>query len=233
MSTVCFYPDCGNVFRISQVDGISYFIMDKYEHSTSIVENRCKNQVYYNGITSRSIIKRETLCNIGNEIIEALGTYKHYMIDNSIKNRKYQVWTNTQLTIGGQGGQENYLLSTDGKHNAISLSRILDTSKGEKSPSGASQCTFSSNNKEECESFVSWLNTKFTRFFVAINISKLTGILTDDYFRFVPAPTVLDSNGNRVPGKFDHVYTDQELYKTFNLPQKYIDVIESVIKERK
>lgn len=60
--------------------------------------------------------------------------------------------------------------------------------------------------------------------FVAINISKLTGILTDDCFRFVPAPP---------SDKFDHIYTDQELYKAFNLPQKYIDVIEAVIKERK
>lgn len=34
-------------------------------------------------------------------------------------------------------------------------------------------------------------------------------------------------------GKFDHVYTDEELYEHFNLSQKYIDVIESVIKERK
>lgn len=59
---------------------------------------------------------------------------------------------------------------------------------------------------------------------MACNISKLTGILTNDYFRFVQAPPT---------GKFDHIYTDEELYKVFNLPQKYIDVIESVIKERK
>ena len=43
---------------------------------------------------------------------------------------------------------------------------------------------------------------------------------------------VLDANGNRVEGKFDHIYTDEELYKTFNLPQKYIDIIETVVKER-
>lgn len=46
----------------------------------------------------------------------------------------------------------------------------------------------------------------------------------NDYFRFVPAlPT----------GKFDHIYIDQELYEAFDLPQKYRDVIEAVIKERK
>ena len=86
--------------------------------------------------------------------------------------------------------------------------------------SNASICSFSSGSKAECESF----NCKFTRFFVAINPTKLTGIITNDNFWFVPEPPT---------GKFDHIYTDKELYKAFNLPQKYIDVIEAVIKERK
>lgn len=90
--------------------------------------------------------------------------------------------------------------------------------------SSASSVTFASNSKDECESFISWLNCKFTRFFVTCNISKLTRILTNDYFRFVPAPPT---------GKFDHIYTHEELYKAFNPPQKYRDVIEAVIKERK
>lgn len=68
------------------------------------------------------------------------------------------------------------------------------------------------------------INCKFTRFFLLCNISKLTVTFDNDYFRFVPAPP---------SGKFEHIYTDEELYKAFNLPQKYIDVIESVIKERK
>ena len=226
MSKVVFYPDCGNIFRISQVDGISYFLMDKKMHETVDIENRCKNQKYYNSKDNRSIIHRESLCNIGNEIVTSLGSYSKYKIDSIPKDKRYQVWTNNQLTIGGQGGQENYLLSITGSHNAISISRILDSHDAVDMGmrTGASTCSFSSDDKQECECFVSWLNTKFTRFFVAINISKLTGIICDDCFRFVPAPP---------SGKFDHIYTDDELYKDFNLPQKYIDVIEAVVKERK
>ncbi len=82
---------------------------------------------------------------------------------------------------------------------------------------------FTSDNINECKSFYSWFDTKFVRFFVLINISSLT-IINDNTFRFVPAPP---------SGRFDHIYTDEELYKVFNLPQKYIDVIESIIKERK
>ena len=77
------------------------------------------------------------------------------------------------------------------------------------------------NCGNECH--VQSINSKFTRFFILINISSLT-ILNDNTFRFVPAPPT---------GKFDHIYTDEELYKKFNLPQKYIDVIEAIIKERK
>ena len=63
---------------------------------------------------------------------------------------------------------------------------------------------------------------KFTRFFMACNISKLTGILTDDCFHFISVSST---------DKFDHIYFDDEFYKAFNLPQKYIDVIESVVRE--
>ena len=141
-------------------------------------------------------------------------------------NCRYQVWTNDQLSKGGGARGGVGLLNNLGNTQCVGLSRILDKmdSDYELDKPGASSCSFSSDNRAECESFVSWLNTRFTRFFVAINISKLGSIITDYCFRFVPAPP---------SGKFDHIYTDEELYKAFNLPQKYIDVIEAVIKERK
>ena len=71
---------------------------------------------------------------------------------------------------------------------------------------------------------ISRFSKNFVRFFLAINISKLSNIICNNFFKFVPAPP---------SGKFDHIYTDQELYDAFNLPQKYRDVIEAVIKERK
>lgn len=68
-----------------------------------------------------------------------------------------------------------------------------------------------------------FLNTKLVRFLVLVNVSKLT-ILDNYTFRFVPAPP---------NGKFDHIFTDEELYDHFNLPQKYRDIINAIIKERK
>ena len=223
MSKVVFYPDSKDVFDIMQSDGISYYLLDKgNKHAKCEVTNVCRLQSIFNSTEVRSILNRESLMNIGNKIVGYLGKYRKFKFDRINESNRYQVWTNSQL--GTVKGKSSSLFGADGTTLVTSVSRIIDTSKGEKPSSGLSKCTFSSDSKEECESFVSWLNTKFTRFFVLINISKLGSILTDDYFRFVPAPP---------SGKFDHIYTDEELYKAFNLPQRYIDVIEAVIKERK
>lgn len=224
MSDVVFYPDCKDLFDIGQIDGITYFVLHRNnKFNVANVRNKCNMQKYFNSDSIRSIINRESLHNIGNEIVNYLGTCRKYTFQY-INTKKYEVWVNNQMPSGSRDSMQSCLLTTEGNSQFLGKSRILDISKGEKSPSGASECVFSSGSREECESYVSWLNTKFTRFFIAINISKLTGILTDDCFRFVPAPP---------SGKFDHIYTDQELYKAFKLPQEYIDVIEAVIKERK
>lgn len=229
MSYVCFYPDALDVFRTSQVDGISYYLIDKEFHNKIIVKNISIHQRYYNGTKIRSITNRETLINISESILDFLGTYNKYMIEQTSKDRHYKVITNSQIVLCGAGsdarkaqnavGKLSNMFKSNGQSTFIGTPKILTTI-----PSGAYACAFSSDSMSECESFVSWLNCKFTRFFVACNISKLTEILTNDYFRFVPAPPT---------GKFDHIYTDQELYEAFDLPQKYRDVIEAVIKERK
>ena len=58
---------------------------------------------------------------------------------------------------------------------------------------------------------------------MAINISKLGPMLDDNCFRFVPAPP---------SGKFDHIYTDEELYSAFGLKQEQIEAINSLVRER-
>ena len=222
MSYVCFYPDCVDVFNVSQSDGITYYILDQNLHAECTVENKCKINKYLNSCRNRNISDRQTLWNVANDIIEYLAQYKRFVFKHPLQ-ADYLVITNSQLANGGGARGGVGIFNNEGNFQCVGLSDIY-TPQTQMQASGASCITFTSNSKDECESFVSWLNCKFTRFFVAINISKLTGILTDDYFRFVPAPP---------SGKFDHIYTDEELYKAFNLPQKYIDVIEAVVKERK
>ena len=233
MSMVCFYPDCMDIFLIHQADGICYYIIDKDNHSECKVINKSVLQTNYNNEKYRSICNGQTLNNIGQEVIDVLGNYKNFKFDTINGNKRFQVWCNTQLALGAAGfgsggynrkaGQGGCLYSLSGNAMYLGLTRIIDTQRKSNDKAGASKCVFESDSLDECQSFVSWINSKFTRYFISINISALT-LVNNHTFRFVPAPP---------SGKFDHIYTDEELYKAFNLPQKYIDVIEAVIKERK
>lgn len=77
------------------------------------------------------------------------------------------------------------------------------------------------NTENEAKSFISYLNTRLVRFMVLMNAYTVS-VMNDETWRFVPDP-----------GAFDHIFTDEELYKKYNLTQDEINIIESVIKERK
>jgi len=219
MSKVVFYPDCKDVFNIRQTDGITYFILSRDKHNQCNIINKCKLVDVFNNERNRSILNRETLNNWGSDIINHLGNYANWKFPRLAGAKKYKVVCNT-LMATTKSDSSAIVSVGERKTVVIAPPKIVD---GKYKEEQGVQAIFESDSLDECKSFVSWLNTKFTRFFVLINISKLGPILTDDYFRFVPAPP---------SGKFDHIYTDEELYKAFNLPQKYIDVIEAVIKER-
>ena len=70
------------------------------------------------------------------------------------------------------------------------------------------------------DSFVSYFGTKLVCFLVTCSIAGTT--MSREFFRFVPDP-----------GKFDHIFTDEELYEKYGLTEEEITIIESVIKERK
>ena len=229
ISHVCFYPCCKDVFDILQVDGIVYYLLDKNStHDECTVKNVCKHiKEFDNSLEIRNITQRQSLINVGNEIVEYLGDYTKFSIPNTYYRKRYQVWTNTQTP----GGNLSTVVAPR-KTLFIGESTIEEDLGLDFARSAAEICSFTSDIEDECKSFVSWLNCKFTRFFTAINQSKLTGVITNDCFRFVPAP---------LSGKFDHIYTDEELYEAFGLNKqkaqtkdgvRYKDIIEAVVKER-
>lgn len=229
MSHICFYPDCKDLFDIMQADGISWYLISHEEVEKCTVENKLKANPIIDSIVDRNMKCSKTLFNIGDEIMNYLGDYNKFKFSNNT-NRRFRVLTNNHAPGGAL-----YAFSKTAKHiNVIGKSYILDTQTGklgygeDNLPDDATE-VFSSDNVSECVSFISWLNTKFVRFFVAINISKLAPMMCNECFALVPAPELND----KLEYKFDHIYTDSELYKKFNIPQKYIDVIESVIKARK
>lgn len=72
----------------------------------------------------------------------------------------------------------------------------------------------------ECIYAKSYFDSKLVRFLETIAMGG--GCMSGSAYRLVPDP-----------GQFDHIFTDDELYKKYNLTQDEINIIESVIKERK
>lgn len=124
---------------------------------------------------------------------------------------------------------------------------IVDTSVSSKQKAGVpddSRLIFSSDNLNECESFISWAYTISTRFLLSISLGGLTGIATpDEWWRFVPNPndwsvTYVDSpHPNTTPDeKGYYEYNGAKycsLYVRYKLSKEDIGVIESIIKARK
>lgn len=222
MSYVCFYPNSQDVFNVYQIDGISYYMLDKDIHYGIPIKNVCSANAILNQTVVRDIRNAESLLNIWNDIyiyISSNSLFKPAMISKLIASSggRYQLWCNSQMP-------GNQALTSDGRALCVGKLEIIDTSSEKQIRDSDIKLLYSSDELSKVHSVLSWLKCKFTRFWLLANISKLNNIFVDHYFRFCPAPP---------SGKFDHIYTDEELYKAFNLPQKYIDVIEAVIKERK
>ena len=77
------------------------------------------------------------------------------------------------------------------------------------------------DSKEEIDSFISYINCSLIKYLLWVaNIGANAS--NKEFWRFVPDP-----------GAFDHIFTDEELYKKYSLTEEEIAIIESVIKERK
>ena len=173
ISEVTFYPDCKDVFDIYQCDGISYYLIDKRNtYSKCKVTNISKNrpEIESPKTVYRSILNRETLWNCATDILNHIKGYNTLKIGDT--GGRYKVMTNRQIS-----GYDWFTKS--GPRYCLGISVIIDSLAGEKA-TGVKDISFSSDNKAECESFISYLNSKFVRFLLAINLSNETVIINED-----------------------------------------------------
>lgn len=242
INEVHYYPDSVDIFAARVFDGIAVYNIVKRVQDKCKIVNRCVLQKKIDTTMNRDIKNDTTLWNIGSELINYLGDYTRFKFDFPTL-KKYKINIDRQYSTGGldikEKGSDGHwyikpeavgsggnLFSKAGAPYVITPPRVL--LYDQKSPSGCSDDVFWSDSLTECQSFSSFVSSKFVRFFLLINIGGLGVALKDYSWRFVPAPDILPS------GEFDwsHIYTDEYLYKKYNLPQKYVDIIESVIKTR-
>lgn len=216
MSKVVYFPDCGDVFNIGDVGGISYYLISKKANDTCEILNRCNTNSVINGKTAyRSLIKG--LSCYCESIIDKMANCHKFKIDDTF--RKYNYMITTPPAIGGTKGESSFLFGKTGMCQCIKIGEIYDISEARELPSHY-KVICSADNSETLRSKMSFIYSRFVRFLVLVGLTTQS-ILTPETWRFVPDP-----------GSFDHIFTDEELYEKYGLTQDEINIIESVIKKR-
>lgn len=219
MRKIVYYPNSLDVFDIDSQGGICYYIV--------------KNNMKFNKVDVDILGKLAKDSIVTGEHVAYRDDNYTYMLRKDIANILDKVKKSgdfKQLKITGIKAKDDGInvkltnVFSDVKRMSKSPSLVLiepyiDNNSNDKNIH--TSCIRVCDTYKEAESFISYINTRFVRFLVFLNAFTV-GVINDETWRFVPDP-----------GKFDHIFTDEELYKKYNLTQEEINIIESVIKERK
>lgn len=218
MSKIVYYPNSQDVFDIDCQGGVCYYLICSEIHSETDI--KIKGKLAKDAIVSNNCIMMH---------------YKNcvYMLKIEIANLVLKVLNNSnfrQLTIKN-------ISAIEGGINVKFTNVFSDVKKMSKNPSyviispyidrskidinSHTSCIRVCKSVDEANSFISYLNSRLVRFLVMLNAFTVAAV-NPETWRFVPDP-----------GSFDHIFTDEELYKKYSLTDDEIKLIESVIKERK
>lgn len=218
MSDICYYNQCADVFDIIEPSGIAHYITHKTKSfDVKTITNKCVLNKKFNDIAIRRFSGGiDSLNNKGQTIIDKVRTIANDVIKPSSysTNNQYQFWCNS-LVCGGA------IMSNVGRLQILSmgeLNTLSDIKEGDQH--NAYIVLFTSSSMKEVISFMSYAYTKFVRFLIFNSICGLSSTVSDTWWRFVPIQT------------FDHIFTDEELYKKYSLNEDDISIIESTIAER-
>ena len=250
IKNIVYYPDSDDVFDIRLSGGLSYYLLDKCTHSikeTKCISTRCSS--FNSDWEEQEIITIHR--NLINNIVRKCSNNRIRL--EEIKGQKYVGDRDSKIPYSADGDiyvmqgdtccgmikkcnirdsgikdvdkykciMHSMLISpvtnSDGTHLGIQKPIILMPNQ---IPKGIYFEIFCSDSLAEVESLQSYFNCKLIRFLFYIN--AMSTYMDESNFDKVPAPEA-----------FDHIFTDEELYKKYNLMQEEINIIESVIKERK
>lgn len=255
MKKIVYYPDTTEIFDISETGGITYYLIDKNEHKIKDISLECEllpelrhnnsnidfsNYICMQGNKIRDII---TKCNKKeSDITDTWDFSQSKYIKNTDRGRINKIQGDLEVMQGeevcGYISKSELFTEIDiDKYKVITpvitsgtnpftldhkLGRFVNMYciKPMQIPKGSFLPLFRSYDKEECMSFISYNYCKLIQFLLFFGICGTT--TTGNFWRFVPNP-----------GKFDHIFTDTELYQKYDLTPDEIAIIESVIKERK
>lgn len=234
MKKIVYYPDAGDIFNIRLHGGVSYYTIVKNVVAMASIKNVCDRVKAFN--SDGKFENRELASNMlnSNSINDKL------VIDNDVKYnicKKVGVFDNNfeSLNIGAVPIKDYYnafstsvnadsggkvIPHTYNKSGSLTMLPPFYITQDAIQKTADTICFFTSPNKSETESFVSYVNTKFVRFMLLMRFCTYHNN-NNGCWVFVPHPI-----------KFDHIFSDEELYNKFNLDINERALIESVISSR-
>lgn len=254
ISEVIMYHDCKELFDIQETSGISAYLVSKEVSGTTVVTNKCSANSTLNDITEVHYEKPVILyptnyINIlnkcrGTKCIKDSLSFKRCVFvgeqERGYSCKKFSTDVDVMQGnkhVGYMPVSELFTTENLEKYKCTSLilismqvifngkpkitgSQSYGILKPNQVPKGSFPCVKYFDTEEQCKSFKSYMESKLISFLFFCGVCG--GTLTAEFYRFIPAPKA-----------FDHIFTDQELYKEYDLTDEEIAIIESVIKERK
>lgn len=247
MSKILFYKDSHDIFSIQEWGGISCYLVDKSQKGNKVqIKTICNSNDNFNSnfeehdelnpvLYSRKLLqiigkvgtlgfKRQTFVHEQDRgEHKANSDYVEIMQGDQVCGYKNKKDLYTQLNIDKWkcicSIMPGAVSQFDQNGQVLGMIKISIIGPNQV-PKGSFPVLKYFDSKEECYSFVSYCNTRLISFLFYLGVCGTT--LTKEFFRFIPDPV-----------KYDHIFTDEELYKKYNLTQDEINIIESIIKERK
>ena len=226
------FPNSDKVFKGTDITGgISYFLIDsKYNGNLLFNDVKCdlgrydifvhpKNYSLVDKVITDNNLS--TICKSqsyygfpGNESLFVKEKKENYLKVFVSKNKGNVMWVNTNK-IKDKSKLKGYKVFTPAANgeNPRFGTKILGKPN---EVCSKSYMTLLVNSKEEGESLISYMETKFCNFLLSLR--KSTQNMKPDLLKWIPL----------VP--FDRQWTDKQLYKHFNLSQEEINLIESQTK---
>lgn len=249
IANIVYYPDEGDIFTIKKPGGLVYYLIDKDKTSdTCVVQTKSMLAPKLNNVSILNNLNNSSCLNgFGNIIIKKLGSFTQLHLKCDTNDLYYVVSSNMvaycnsrQCPFAEKTSKPHGFFSTNGNSNVLpklfdNINQTTDSSVGKK--------IFSSNDKSAINSFETYLETKFVKFLVFCGF-RYTAIYDEFTFRFVPDPGSFDRifedkplDGYTPDENGEYIDADENkhcsLYVKYKLTQQEIDVIESVIRERK
>ena len=246
MSKIIYYPDTRDIFEdVGETGGISYYLINKDKNSIISINTEIKNDKLRGEKRVNKIISlyNENVDNIikkcsSSKIMDNLSFNFAYFVkdrtwgyknihDTELMVGEKRVGYIDKMSLNNQLDVDKYKIVTsatygfpfDKQNMAVGTEKIniLKPKQVPRNPSVVLKCF---NTEQEALSMRSYIYSKLISFLFVVGVTGTSFV--KEFWRFVPDP-----------GTFDHIFTDEELYKKYNLTPEEINIIESVIKERK